>query len=83
MVCKIGFRNSKFVISNFSLLILDIKIDSFSQFRFVPLTMGHSSKIKPRFVQYTKIIIKSKHNQVGASLPLLWSLDLGSLVFMI
>ena len=38
------------------------------------ITMGYKSRIKPRFAQYAKFMIKSQHNQAWNLLPLLGSL---------
>ena len=64
LLYRTGSRYSEYFIYYFSVLIRDIKIDLFFSFSAVPIIMGHISKIKPRFVQYAKIIIISKHNQV-------------------
>ena len=44
----------------FFVLVRDAKIDLFTHFRLFPIIMWHISKIKPRFVQYAKIIKKVK-----------------------
>ena len=76
---KLCFTNLVLEIQdNLSLIFLSsLEISNliyFAHFRLSPIIMGHTSKFKPRFVQYAKSN-QSKNNQIMILWPLFCSLD--------